>query len=52
MFPRLWWGWLGKDKKNINEYTYRKRQQNRLKQKRNKGFKNLIRKLKKWIFKN
>lgn len=52
MFPRLWWGWLGKDKKNINEYTYKKRQQNRLKQKRNKGFKNLIRKLKKWIFKN
>ena len=41
MFPRLWWGWLGKGSniKNINEQKYRKSQQKRLGKKQNKGFK-------------
>ena len=54
MFPRLWWGWLGKGSnlKNLNEQKYRKDQQKRLGKKQNKGFKKLIRKLKKWILRS
>jgi len=50
-FPRLWWGWLGKRSylKNMNVSEYRKREQNRLKNKRMKGWKKLVRQIKKWI---
>jgi hypothetical protein len=43
LFPRLWWGWLGK-----NDRT----QQKRLKVKRNKSLKKFLKKLKKWILRN
>ena len=53
-FPRLWWGWLGKRSylKNMNESEYRKREQNRLKNKRMKGWKKLVRQIKKWILRS
>lgn len=43
VFPRLWWGWLGKSLEN---------KQKRLKIKKNKGFKKLLKKLKKWILRS
>ena len=43
VFPKLWWGWLGK---NIES------QQKSLKIKRNKGFRKLLKKFKKWILRN
>lgn len=43
IFPRLWWGWLGKNGET---------QQKRLKNKRNKGFRKLLKKFKKWILRN
>ncbi len=51
MFPRLWWGWFGK-KNNSNEAEYRKNQQKQLRKNRLKGFKKIIRKLRKWILNN
>ena len=51
MVPRLWWGWFGK-KDNQNEVEYRRNQQKQLRKDRLKGFKKLIRKLRKWILKN
>jgi len=53
-FPRLWWGWLGKRSylKNMNESEYRKREQNRLKNKRTKGWKKFVRQFKKWILRS
>ena len=51
MFPRLWWGWFGK-KNNTNEAEYRKNQQKQLRKNRLKGFKKIIRKLRKWILNN
>ena len=50
-FPRLWWGWLGQNSTN-SEQGYRRREQNRLRSKQTKGFKKLIRKLRKWILRN
>ena len=50
-FPRLWWGWLGK-RSYLNESESRKREQNRLKNKRMKGWKKLVRQLKKWILRS
>jgi len=43
LFPRLWWGWLGKKDD---------RQQKRLKIKRNNGLQKFLKKLKKWILRN
>ena len=53
-FPRLWWGWLGKRSylKTINESDYRKQEQNRLKNKRTKGWKKFVRQFKKWILRS
>ena len=50
-FPRLWWGWLGK-RSYLNESEYKKREQNRLKNKRMKGWKKFVRQLKKWILRS
>jgi hypothetical protein len=47
-FPRLWWGWLGKQS-NLNETEYRKRQQARFKTNRFKGLTKLLKQLKNWI---
>lgn len=54
IFPRLWWGWLGRDKstKNKKEQGYRNREQNRSRKRQRKGLKKLIRKLKRWILRN
>jgi hypothetical protein len=43
IFPRIWWGWLGKGVEN---------KQKRLKVKKSKGFRKLLKKLKKWILRN
>ena len=53
-FPRLWWGWLGKRSYlgNIDEAEYRKQQQNRFKKRQIKGWKKLIRQIKKWILRS
>ena len=51
MVPRLWWGWFGK-KNNKDEVEYRKNQQNQFRKNRLKGFKKIIRKLRKWILKS
>jgi len=50
-FPRLWWGWLGKQS-NLNESEYRKQQQNRFRKKQKKGWSKFIRQFKKWILRN
>jgi len=50
-FPRLWWGWLGKQS-NLDESEYRKQQQNRFRKKQKKGWSKLIRQFKKWILRN
>nr|YP_009497721.1 hypothetical protein ycf90 [Acanthoceras zachariasii]AWT40434.1 hypothetical protein ycf90 [Acanthoceras zachariasii] len=48
-FPRLWWGWFGRANQNIDEQNFRKKQQKLI---RKKGFKNFIKKFKKWILRN
>jgi hypothetical protein len=50
-FPRLWWGWLGKQS-NLDESEYRKQQQNRFRKKQKKGWSKFIRQFKKWILRN
>ena len=50
-FPRLWWGWLGKQS-NVDESEYRKQQQNRFRKKQKKGWSKFIRQFKKWILRN
>ena len=52
IFPRIWWGWLGRSKTSRTEQEYRSREQNRFRKRRKKGFKKLIRKLKRWILRN
>ena len=44
-FPRLWWGWLGKQS-NLDESEYRKQQQNRFRKKQKKGGQNSFANLK------
>ena len=52
IFPRLWWGWFGKRRSSKAEQEYRIREQNRLRKRQRKGFRKLIRKLKRWILRN
>lgn len=53
-FPRLWWGWLGKQSSLINkkEPEYGKQQKNRFKKAQIRSWKKLIKQIKKWILKN
>ena len=52
IFPRIWWGWLGKDNTTSNTFNSQGRKRNRLKAKRKKRLKKLIQKLKKWILRS
>jgi len=52
IFPRIWWGWFGRTKDNVEELSYRERQQKRFKNKQNKGITKLIKKFKRWILRN
>ena len=52
VLPRIWWGWFGKSRFDIEEKSYRQNRRKRLRKKRSKGFKKLIRRLKKWILKS
>lgn len=48
-FPRLWWGWMGKQN-NLSEFEYRKAQQQKFKKKRLKRFNQLWKSFTDWIF--
>lgn len=47
--PRFWWGWLGSGNQTMDEQNFKQKQH---KQIRKKGFKNWIKKFKKWILRN
>lgn len=48
-FPKLWWGWLGKQN-NLTEFEYRKGQQQQFKKKRFKRFNKLWKSFTSWLF--
>ena len=49
MFPRFWWGWLGRTNFDRQEIIYRKRQRRNLKRKENNKMKNFFKLFRKWI---